>query len=79
MVSRELFNVLTKALSKSVPSLFTVRAKPKDTVSGIFLALAISRFIPHPPNFTSLIALSFYVPVFLGITYIPYLIGKLQN
>ena len=41
---------------------------------GIFLALAISRFIPHPPNFTSLIALSFYVPVFLGITYIPYLI-----
>ena len=41
---------------------------------GIFLALAISRFIPHPPNFTSLIALSFYVPVFLGIIYIPYLI-----
>ena len=41
---------------------------------GIFLALAISRFIPHPPNFTSLIALSFYVPVFLGISYIPFLI-----
>ena len=41
---------------------------------GIFLALAISRFTPHPPNFTSLIALSFYVPVFLGISYIPFLI-----
>ena len=26
---------------------------------GILLALAMSRFIPHPPNFTSLIALSF--------------------
>ena len=37
---------------------------------GIFLALAASRFIPHPPNFTSLIALSFYVPVFLGPNYI---------
>ena len=23
---------------------------------GIFVAIAISRFIPHPPNFTSLIA-----------------------
>ena len=41
---------------------------------GIFLVLAASRFIPHPPNFTSLIALSFYVPAFLGIRYIPALI-----
>jgi len=38
---------------------------------GIFVALAASRFVPHPPNFTSLIALSFYVPVFLGIRFIP--------
>ena len=38
---------------------------------GIFLALAASRFIPHPPNFTSLIALSFYVPVLLGVKFIP--------
>lgn len=38
---------------------------------GIFLALSVTRFIPHPPNFTSLIALSFYVPVFLGIRYLP--------
>ena len=37
---------------------------------GIFLALALSRFVPHPPNFTSLIALSFYIPFFFGIKYI---------
>lgn len=41
---------------------------------GIFIALAASRFIPHPPNFTSLIALSFYVPALLGIKFIPALI-----
>ncbi len=43
---------------------------------GIFLALAASRFIPHPPNFTSLIALSFYVPAFLGRKYILVLISS---
>ena len=41
---------------------------------GIFLALAASRLIPHPPNFTSLMALSFYVPALLGIRYLPALI-----
>ena len=41
---------------------------------GIFLALAISRFVPHPPNFTSLLALSFYVPAILGIIYLPALL-----
>ncbi len=41
---------------------------------GIFLSLALSRFIPHPPNFTSLIALSFYVPVIFGLRYIPVVI-----
>lgn len=43
---------------------------------GIFLAIAISRFIPHPPNFTSLIALSFYVPLIFGKKYIPILIAS---
>ena len=42
--------------------------------TGIFLVLAASRFIPHPPNFTSLLALSFYVPAILGLRYIPALI-----
>ena len=41
---------------------------------GIFLSLALSRFLPHPPNFTSLNALSFYVPVFLGIRFLPILL-----
>ena len=38
---------------------------------GIFVLLASSRLIPHPPNFTSLIALSFYVPFFFGLKFIP--------
>ena len=42
--------------------------------AGIFLSLAASRFIPHPPNFTSLIALSFYVPVIFGIRFLPALL-----
>ena len=41
---------------------------------GIFLALAASRFFPHPPNFTSLLALSFYVPAILGIRFLPALV-----
>ena len=38
---------------------------------GVLLVLSASRFIPHPPNFTSLIALSFYVPALFGFRYIP--------
>jgi hypothetical protein len=41
---------------------------------GIFVVLAASRFIPHPPNFTSLLALSFYVPALLGARYLPALL-----
>ena len=41
---------------------------------GILLALVASRFIPHPPNFTSLIALSFYIPALLGLRYLPILV-----
>ena len=41
---------------------------------GIFLALSMSRFIPHPPNFTRLIALSFYVPALFGFRYLPALL-----
>lgn len=43
---------------------------------GIFIALAASRFVPHPPNFTSLMALSFYIPAILGKRYIPALIAS---
>ena len=41
---------------------------------GIFVVLAASRFVPHPPNFTSLIALSLYVPLIFGLKFIPVLI-----
>ena len=40
---------------------------------GIFVVLAVSRFVPHPPNFTTLVALSFYVPAVLGLKFIPVL------
>ena len=43
---------------------------------GIFAALAASRFVPHPPNFTSLLALSFYIPAILGIRFIPVLVAS---
>jgi len=44
---------------------------------GILLVLAASRFIPHPPNFTSLQALSFYIPLLFGIKFIPIVLGSL--
>ena len=41
---------------------------------GIFLAFSASRFIPLPHNFTSLLALSFYVPALMGRKFLPTLI-----
>ena len=38
---------------------------------GILLILSASRIIPHPPNFTSLLAIRFYIPFFMGRNYIP--------
>ncbi len=35
-----------------------------------FLSIIISRLIPHPPNFTSTIAIAFYVPALFGIKFI---------
>lgn len=40
----------------------------------VLLVLSASRFIPHPPNFTSLLALSFYIPCIFGLKFIPILI-----
>ena len=42
----------------------------KATLLTVIL-LSASRFIPHPPNFTSLLALSFYIPAVFGIKFIP--------
>ncbi len=43
---------------------------------GIFAVLAASRFFPHPPNFTSLIALGFYIPAIFGRKFIPAIIAS---
>lgn len=40
----------------------------------ICLTLFLSRLIPHPPNFTPLIAMAIYIPVLLGMNYLPILI-----
>ena len=37
---------------------------------GVLIVLSASRLVPHPPNFTSLIAFSFYVPVIFGVKYL---------
>ena len=37
---------------------------------GILAIVIASRVLPHPPNFTPLIALSLYCPIFLGAGYI---------
>ena len=35
-----------------------------------FFSIIISRLIPHPPNFTSTIAIAFYLPALFGVKYI---------
>ena len=35
-----------------------------------FISVLISRLIPHPPNFTSAIAVGFYLPALFGYKYI---------
>ncbi len=44
---------------------------------GVLVVLSASRFVPHPPNFTSLLALSFYIPAVFGIRYIPVVVVSL--
>ena len=35
-----------------------------------FISVVISRIIPHPPNFTSAIAIMFYLPALFGLRFI---------
>ena len=35
-----------------------------------FISVLISRLVPHPPNFTSAIAVGFYLPALFGYKYI---------
>mgnify|MGYP001405944564 CR=1 FL=1 len=40
-----------------------------------FIAILVTRLIPHPPNFTSTLALAFYLPVLFGVKFIIIVIG----
>ena len=42
----------------------------KNFIVISFLSIIISRLIPHPPNFTSTIAIAFYLPALFGLKYI---------
>ena len=42
----------------------------KITIITLF-SIVLTRIIPHPPNFTSLIAISFYIPLIFGTIYMP--------
>ena len=44
---------------------------------SVLIVLCASRFVPHPPNFTSLLALSFYIPAVFGVRYIPVVVTAL--
>ena len=37
-------------------------------------ALFLFRFLPHPPNFTPVIAMAFYLPILFGLWSIPFII-----
>lgn len=42
----------------------------KNFIVISFLSIIVSRLIPHPPNFTSTIAIAFYLPALFGVKYI---------
>ncbi len=62
-----------KTCLRSIGCYFNFMKFFKVTI-GILIILSASRFVPHPPNFTSLLALSFYVPALLGIRFLPSLL-----
>ena len=42
----------------------------KNFVFISFISILVTRLIPHPPNFTSTLALAFYLPVLFGVRFI---------
>jgi len=42
----------------------------KNFVLISFISILVTRLIPHPPNFTSTLALAFYLPVLFGVKFI---------
>ncbi len=43
---------------------------------AIFALILFSRIVPHPPNFTPIIALSFYVPAILGVRLLVFFVSS---
>ena len=52
--SEEQYNVLDKSVMKNLPNIFKTLIFP----IGLILVLALTRLIPHPPNFTPMIAVA---------------------
>ena len=42
----------------------------KNFIIVSFISILVTRFIPHPPNFTSAIALTFYLPAIFGFKFL---------
>ncbi len=42
----------------------------KNFILISFISILVTRLIPHPPNFTSTIALAFYLPALFGVKFI---------
>ena len=42
----------------------------KNFIFISFISILVTRLIPHPPNFTSTLALAFYLPVLFGVKFI---------
>ena len=47
----------------------------KNFILISFISIIVTRLIPHPPNFTSTIALAFYLPVLFGVKFIIVVLG----
>ena len=46
-----------------------LNSKIRNFIIISFISIIISRIIPHPPNFTSAIAVAFYLPALFGLKY----------
>ena len=42
----------------------------KNFVLISFVSIIVTRLIPHPPNFTSTLAMAFYLPILFGVKFI---------
>ena len=52
----------------------------KNTLNNFYLfigcigIISLYRLIPHPPNFTPIIAMTVYLPIFFGLWFLPFLL-----